>query len=162
MKQDKLIIKRAASSDAELLAEFASRVYADTFSAVNTPENMEAYLSTAFAPAQLQAELADPAASFFLAEVDGKLAGYAKLMAGQPPACVVGEAPVELVRFLYRPHLARNGFVGSVHGALFKRSQTARLPDDVSWRLGAQRPRSRLLSQMGLCACRRTHFSNGR
>jgi diamine N-acetyltransferase len=99
MKQDKLIIKRAASSDAELLAEFASRVYADTFSAVNTPENMEAYLSTAFAPARLQAELADPAASFFLAEVDGKLAGYAKLMAGQPPACVVGPAPVELVRF---------------------------------------------------------------
>ena len=99
MKQDKLIIKRAASSDAGLLAEFASRVYADTFSAVNTPENMEAYLSTAFAPARLQAELADPASSFFLAEVDGKLAGYAKLMAGQQPACVVGEAPVELVRF---------------------------------------------------------------
>jgi GNAT superfamily N-acetyltransferase len=48
---------------------------------------------------RLQAELADPAASFFLAEVDGKLAGYAKLMAGQPPACVVGPAPVELVRF---------------------------------------------------------------
>jgi GNAT superfamily N-acetyltransferase len=81
------------------LAEFAARTYYETFAAVNTPENMQAYLDAAFTPAQLEAELNDPGSVFFLAHIGNKLAGYAKLFAGDAPECITGPIPVELVRF---------------------------------------------------------------
>ena len=94
-----LVFRHAVAEDAEPLAEFAARIYYETFAAVNTPENMQAYLAGAFTMPQLQSELSDPQASFLLSEAAGKLVGYAKLSAVEPPDCVTGEDPIELVRF---------------------------------------------------------------
>jgi diamine N-acetyltransferase len=94
----KVTIRRASSSDSELLAELGARTFSETFAAENSAEDMASYLSSAFTPAQIAAELADAGASFFLAEVEGEAAGYAKLSEGQPHACVTGERPVELAR----------------------------------------------------------------
>ena len=91
-------IRRANSSEAELLAELGARTFAEAFAAENTPENMSAYLAQAFTPARLAAELADPKATFLLALVEGEAAGYAKLYKGEPPRCVTGESPMELAR----------------------------------------------------------------
>lgn len=86
-------------ADAEALVEFAARTYYETFAAVNTTENMQAYLAAAFTLPQMQSELSDPQASFILSEAGGKLVGYAKLLAGRPPDCVTDEDSIELVRF---------------------------------------------------------------
>jgi ribosomal protein S18 acetylase RimI-like enzyme len=86
------------TSDTSRLVEFAARVYYETFAAVNTPENMQAYLQGAFTTEQFSAEMADPAAVFLLAERGAHLCGYAKLLPGLPPECVTGENPIELVR----------------------------------------------------------------
>jgi ribosomal protein S18 acetylase RimI-like enzyme len=94
-----VVFRHAIAEDAEALAEFAARIYYETFAAVNTPENMQAYLATAFTLPQLQSELSDRQASFLLCEAAGKLVGYAKLLADEPPDCVTGEDPIELVRF---------------------------------------------------------------
>ncbi len=94
-----VVFRHAVSSDAETLLEFAARIYYETFAEVNTPENMQAYLETAFTLPQLQSELGDPQASFIIVEADNKLIGYAKLLAEKPPDCVTGENPIELVRF---------------------------------------------------------------
>lgn len=94
-----IAFRRALPPDACTLAEFAARTYYETFAAVNTPQNMEAYLNGAFTPAQLEAELNDPGSIFCLAHIDNKLAGYAKLFAGDVPECVTGPIPIELVRF---------------------------------------------------------------
>ena len=94
-----IVFRHAVSDDAETLLEFAARTYYETFSAVNTPENMQAYMANAFTLPQFKAELGDPRAVFLLAEIDGHLAGYAKLLADKAPECVIGDAPVELVRF---------------------------------------------------------------
>src|SRR5262249_39036055 len=93
-----IVFRRALAADAELLLEFAARTYYETFAPLNTPANMQAYMRTAFNPVQFEEEFNDPAI-FLLAEVENKLAGYAKLLADQPPECVTGEAPVEIVRF---------------------------------------------------------------
>jgi GNAT superfamily N-acetyltransferase len=87
------------AEDAGPLLEFAARTYYETFAPVNTPRNMRAYMTTAFNPAQFKKEFDDPQATFLLAEIDSKLAGYAKLLAGEAPQCVRGDAPIELVRF---------------------------------------------------------------
>jgi GNAT superfamily N-acetyltransferase len=115
MRQDeRLTIRRAALEDAEALRELAARIYHETFESVNTPENMQAYISTAFALSQLQSELIEPAATFFLAEVDMKPVGYAKLMASDAPACVQGDAPVELVRFYIDRSWQGTGLAGAL------------------------------------------------
>ena len=91
-------IRRATLADADLLAELGARTFSETFAHLNTPEDMDAYLSEAFTAARLCDELADDASTFWLAEVGGEAAGYAKLHAGEAPPCVAGERPVELVR----------------------------------------------------------------
>jgi ribosomal protein S18 acetylase RimI-like enzyme len=94
-----VVFRHAVAEDAEALTEFAARIYYETFAAVNTAENMQAYLASAFTMPQLQSELSDRQAIFILSEADGKLVGYAKLLAAEPPDCVTGEDPIELVRF---------------------------------------------------------------
>jgi diamine N-acetyltransferase len=91
-------IRRATPDDAAPLTELAARTFWDTFAEHNRREDMEAYMSVAFTAPQLAAEIADPRATFFVAEAGGTLAGYAKLYAGDAPPCVTGPRPVELAR----------------------------------------------------------------
>jgi GNAT superfamily N-acetyltransferase len=60
---------------------------------------MQAYLQSAFTLPKLTAELHDSRAIFILAEAEGRLSAYAKLLPDKPPDCVRGEGPIELVRF---------------------------------------------------------------
>ena len=113
-EQNRIIFRRAALADAEVLLEFAARTYYETFSSVNTPENMQAYLSTAFTLPQFKAELSDPRATFYVAEIDGHLSGYAKLVAGEAPECVRGDAPIELARFYLDRHLHGSGVASAL------------------------------------------------
>ena len=92
------VVRRARVDDAALLAELGARTFSETFAADNRPEDMSAYLAAAFGRELQLNELADPQATFFIAEVDGVAAGYAKLHPGRTPASVKGERPVELVR----------------------------------------------------------------
>jgi len=91
-------MRRANPDDANLLAELGARTFQDTFGAENTSEDMTAYVAAAFNPAQQTAELAHPASTFFIAEVGGVAAGYAKLHAGEPEKGIEGSKPIELVR----------------------------------------------------------------
>jgi len=93
-----LLIRRGEPRDAELLAELGARTFAETFAADNTPENMSAYLASAFSPSQQASELSDSRSSFSIAEVDGVAVGYALLRAGKVPYGVTGDQPIELVR----------------------------------------------------------------
>lgn len=93
-----IAIRRASPDDADLLAELGARTFADAFASDNTPEDMAAYLSSAFKPAQIASELADPKVTFYLAEVDGEIAGYTKLSAGKAQVEDTGDRPLELVR----------------------------------------------------------------
>lgn len=92
------LIRPAESRDAALLAELGARTFYDTFAAGNKPEDVDAYLAAAFGPAQQAAELADPRASFLIAEIEAIAVGYAQLKSGDTPPCVKGYNPVELVR----------------------------------------------------------------
>jgi hypothetical protein len=52
MKNVSVTIRRAVPDDAKQLLEFAARTYYETFAAVNTTENMDAYLASAFNPSR--------------------------------------------------------------------------------------------------------------
>jgi ribosomal protein S18 acetylase RimI-like enzyme len=94
-----VLFRRASPEDAVPLLEFAARTYYETFAPLNTPRNMQAYMTAAFNPTQFKKEFADPQATFLVAEIDSTLAGYAKLLEDEAPECVTGDGPIELVRF---------------------------------------------------------------
>jgi ribosomal protein S18 acetylase RimI-like enzyme len=111
-------IRHASSEDAERLSAFASRTFRETFAAQNTPENMDAYLSSAFDAARLRSEIADPAGITLLAE-DGRIViGYAQLRAGEPPSCVPDRRAIELVRFYVDGALHGRGFAHTLMQAV--------------------------------------------
>lgn len=108
-----LTVRPATPADANLLTELGARTFAETFAADNTPEDMAAYLASAFSVDQQTAELADDDAIFLIAEVSGVAAGYAKLYASQPAEGISGTKPIELVRlYVERKWLGRG--VGEV------------------------------------------------
>lgn len=100
-------IRRAAVSDAPVLAELAARTFAETFGPDNSPEDLDAHLRTSYGVAQQTAELEDPDAVALLAFRGEELAGFAQVRRKPAPSCVTGERPIELHRF----YLAR-----SAHG----------------------------------------------
>ena len=91
-------IRTATVADAEMLTDLAARTFYDAFADMNTPQNLQAYMSKAFTVEQLTAELSDPQAKFLVAEIDGVAAGYAKLLPVAVPPGVTGQNPIEMVR----------------------------------------------------------------
>lgn len=91
-------IRAATVADAEKLTDLAARTFYDAFADMNTPQNLKAYMSKAFTVDQLTAELSDARARFLLAEADGAMVGYAKLLADKAPASITGQNPIELSR----------------------------------------------------------------
>jgi len=83
-----------------VLAELMARTFRDAFGAHNRPEDLAAHLARSYGIAQQERELADPAITVLLAEIDGAACGYAQLRDGvAPPAAVRGVAPLQLWRF---------------------------------------------------------------
>ena len=93
------VIRPAGVADAPWLAALAERTFRETYTAHNTPENMERYVAAHFAPALQAAELADPRCITLVAEVEDRPAGYTQLGHGPAPECVTGRDPVEIMRF---------------------------------------------------------------
>ena len=92
-------IRPARPEDAGELSELAGRLFRETYSPTCRAEDVEAYAAAAFTPERQSAELRDAAGVTLLAEVDGRLAGYAQLVRGQAPDGVPGGRPVEIARF---------------------------------------------------------------
>lgn len=75
----KPIIRKAVSDDLGNLLHLARTAFLQAFTAGNKPENVQAYLDEAFTLEQFGKELVNPASTFFVAELDGALIGYAKV-----------------------------------------------------------------------------------
>lgn len=94
-----LRIRRATSADAELISVLGARTFVTSFGAQNTPENLAKHLANAFGEGIQTRELADPAITYLIADLDGRTAGYAQVREGDAPPCVTGVSPVEVRRF---------------------------------------------------------------
>jgi GNAT superfamily N-acetyltransferase len=93
-------VRRAEAVDAGPLAEFAARIFSDTFGPDNRPEDMAAHLANRFGLRQQSEEIADPEIVTLLVEEEGRLIAYTQVTTRHPPPdCVTGEAPVEIGRF---------------------------------------------------------------
>jgi ribosomal protein S18 acetylase RimI-like enzyme len=92
-------IRRAETSDAALLAEFAARTFTETFGAANSVSDMAAHLTSSYGVRQQRAEVASPDVVTLLVEADMRLAAYAQVRRNEAPIDPPPESAVELWRF---------------------------------------------------------------
>jgi ribosomal protein S18 acetylase RimI-like enzyme len=116
-------IRVAAADDAEMLTEFARRTFSDAFAPMNSPENMEAYMSRNFTLRIFSAQLADRRATFLIAEIETTPVAFAKLYDGEVPNCVGGFAPVEIERFYVDRQFHGKGVAQTLMHACFDRAR---------------------------------------
>jgi diamine N-acetyltransferase len=74
-----LSLREAEFADLESLLDLAQTSFIQAFTEGNNPENVQAYLSQAFTLVQLEKEWRNPASTFLLASLEGKLVGYTKV-----------------------------------------------------------------------------------
>lgn len=95
-------IRLATPDDAPALTVAGRDFFRDTFGSANRPEDMEAYLASAFSESRQRAELAEPGARVLLAiGRGGEIVGYAHLRLGaSPPASSAAPSgrPAEIAR----------------------------------------------------------------
>ena len=85
-----LTVRRASPADAAMLAQLGARTFRETYASENTPENMAAYVAKAFDAAVIARELADPAVTYLVGEMDGQPAAYAIVGSTSAPKSVTG------------------------------------------------------------------------
>ena len=97
-------LRLATPADSGPLARAAAELFADTFGAANQPEDLEAYLATAFSEERQRRELEDSNNRVLLAlDEAAELSGYVHLRFGARPASTnlpngSGIRPVEIAR----------------------------------------------------------------
>lgn len=118
------LLREALDQDAANLAKFGAEVFEEAFGAQNDPQNLAAYLATAFRPDLQAAEIANPDYRVILLEIGGELVGYAQLRRGPCPACVILPEPVELQRFYLAAAYRGAGLADRLMGAAAGKAAT--------------------------------------
>jgi diamine N-acetyltransferase len=103
-------IRRALhAKDANLLAALGATTNYETYFETDEPEDLAKYIADYFNPQAMKIELLDENSTFFLAEVEGKAVGYAKLREHQPADCIKDENTIELHRLYILEKMKRRG-----------------------------------------------------
>lgn len=97
---DAMKIRKADSDDAAEIAKVAWQSFDEAFSGhpANDPADMKAYMDVAFTEETIRGELEDAANTYFAAEIEGRIVGYAKITDRATEEGVVAEKPIELSR----------------------------------------------------------------
>ena len=98
--EDVMSLRIATPVDARALARAAAAFFVDTFAAANEPEDMDAYLASAFSEDHQRAELSDADSRIWLARIGDDVVGYAHVRRSPAPSSISGARPraVEIAR----------------------------------------------------------------
>ena len=93
-----IVIKKATLNDIHQLQIIGKQTFYETFSAVNTEQNMKKYMEEGFSIEKLTAELHNPESEFYFAVLDNKVIGYLKLNFGQSQTEALDDKSLEIER----------------------------------------------------------------
>ena len=91
-------IRKVSLSDLIQLQKIGRQTFYETFAALNTEENMSAYLEKGFSIDKLTAELNDKDSEFYFASIDNNVIGYLKLNFGQAQTELKHDNALEIER----------------------------------------------------------------
>lgn len=119
-------IRQATLDDAEALTDLSYTTFRDAFAdhPKNAPDDLTHYMQQAFSLEQITEELEDPKAIFLLAEVEGELAGYAKLILDNIEPGITAEKPIELNRLYSHQRFLGKGAGQALIDACFDLAKT--------------------------------------
>lgn len=128
-----ILIRQANFDDAKLLTDLSYTTFWDAFAhhPKNAPDDLAHYMRQAFNEEQIAAELQDPKSIFLLAEIDGKPAGYAKLVVDYVEPGVTATRPIELNRLYSHQEYLGKGVGQNLMDACFERAKND--GHDVMW-----------------------------
>lgn len=106
----KTMISKCTLDDLRLLQDIATDTYNETYSHLNTPENMNDYLENAFNTNQLTKELSNEFSSFLFLYSNDILIGYLKINEGPAQTREVGENAMEIERIYVKQKYQDKGF----------------------------------------------------
>jgi diamine N-acetyltransferase len=91
-------IRKISVKDIDALKEIGKQTFAETFSSVNSEENMTGYLTSEFSTEKLITQLTDEGSEFYFAELDGRPVGYLKINLGQSQTEIKDKEALEIER----------------------------------------------------------------
>lgn len=91
-------ITKVSIGDIDQLQEIGRQTFSETFSAVNTEENMRKYLDDSFSAEKLSAELKNKNSEFYFATLGHRVVGYMKLNYGTAQTEFQDDKAVEIER----------------------------------------------------------------
>ncbi len=95
---ENLDIKQVTQNDIDQLQKIGRQTFSETFSSVNTEENMTKYLDEYFSLEKLTAEFKNKSSEFYFATIDTNVIGYLKLNFGQAQIELQDENALEIER----------------------------------------------------------------
>lgn len=129
----KIKIRQTTSEDSKVLTDLAYTTFWDAFAhhPKNAPDDLNHYMRQAFSLEQITAELADEKSIFLLAEIEGELAGYSKLILDNIEPGVTATLPIELSRLYSQQKFLGQGVGQTLMDACFERAR--QVNRDVMW-----------------------------
>lgn len=91
-------IRKLSTDDIDALQQLSRQTFFESFSALNTEENMTTYLREGFSIEKLTAELHNVASQFYFAEIDGSAIGYLKINEGAAQTELKDDKGLEIER----------------------------------------------------------------
>lgn len=102
-------IRKCTLSDLEQLQSIAIDTYNETYSHLNTPENIHDYLEKAFSTAQLKQELENKSSTFFFLLENSVIAGYLKINVDDAQTQRVFKNDLEIERIYVKQNFQDRG-----------------------------------------------------
>jgi diamine N-acetyltransferase len=103
-------IRKADKKDAKLISALGVTTFYEAYFETDEPAHIAAYIARTYDPEQIENELNDKNSTFFIAEIEGKAVGFAKLRENSVPDCLAGDNTIELHRIYLVERVWRKGF----------------------------------------------------
>jgi diamine N-acetyltransferase len=91
-------VREGALADAAMLTELGTRTFRQAYAESNAEHQLEAYIAEAYREDVQAAELADPAVTYLIAEVDGTPVGFVLVRTAAAPDPIRAVDPLQVER----------------------------------------------------------------
>lgn len=102
-------IKKCTLENLNQLQEISYETFNETFKDQNSPENMKAYLESAFNLNQLEKELSNNSSEFFFVYFENEVAGYLKINTNDAQSEEMGDESLEIERIYIKNKFQKHG-----------------------------------------------------
>lgn len=128
-----VVINKCTLEDIKTLQEISHETFYDTFSHMNSEDNIKVYLKKSFSISKLEEELSNPFSKFYFIFCNSEIAGYLKVNVNDAQTENMGEETLEIERIYIKQEFQKNGLGRQL---LSKGLEVARLQNKTKIWLG--------------------------